>query len=158
MLSAGALRFVYRRGYILYYGDAQAHINTARRVIDSRTPGFDQLGTPWLPLPHLLTIPLVGYSELWRTGLAGAIPSALCFVLAAAFLFAAAKMAFSSRAAAVAAAALLALNPNLLYLQSTPMTEPIFLASLMALLFFTLLYARSQSLFAVVGAGLAALA
>ena len=43
--------FYLRRGEILLYGDAVAHINIARRVFDSRTPGLLQLGTVWLPLP-----------------------------------------------------------------------------------------------------------
>ena len=33
--------------------------NIARRIVDSRTPGWYQLGTTWLPLPHLLMMPLV---------------------------------------------------------------------------------------------------
>ena len=158
IISAAALRYVYEHGYTLYYGDATAHVNIARRITDSRTPGFDQLGTVWLPLPHLLTVPLAADDRFWRTGLAGAVPAAIGFILAGTFLFAAAKSVFSSRAAGFAAAGLLALNPNLLYLQSTPMTEPIFLACLMAVLYFTLLYERSQSLLAVAGAGLAAMA
>jgi Dolichyl-phosphate-mannose-protein mannosyltransferase len=158
LLSAAAVQFVYDRGYILYYGDAVSHLNIARRVTDSRTPGFDQLGTVWLPLPHLLMIPLAKDNRLWQTGLAGAIPSAICFVLAGAFLFAAVKSIFSSRAAGAAAAALLALNPNLLYLQSTPMNEPVFLACLTALLYCTVRFRRTQSLLMVIGAGLAAMA
>jgi 4-amino-4-deoxy-L-arabinose transferase-like glycosyltransferase len=151
-----ALRLVEQRGYTLYYGDAEAHLNHARRLFDSRTPGFDQLGTPWLPLPHLLMLPLVSDDRLWRSGLAGAIPSAVCFVLAGAFLFAAAKSVFSSRAAGAAAAASFALNPNLLYLQSTPMTEPVFLACLMAVLYFTVRFGRTQSPVWVAAAGMAA--
>jgi hypothetical protein len=158
ILSAAALRYVYDHGYTLYYGDATAHVNIARRLTDSRTPGFDQLGTVWLPLPHLLTMPLAADDRFWSTGLAGAVPAAICFILAGTFLFASAKLAFSSRAAGFAAAGVLALYPNHLYHQSTPMTEPVFLACLMAVLFFTLLYQRSQSIFAVIGAGLAAVA
>src|SRR5438128_6917660 len=158
ILSAAAVRFVQQRGYTLYYGDAAAHLNIARRVTDSRTPGIDQLGTVWLPLPHLLMVPLAAKDPLWQTGLAGAIPAAICYVLASAFLFAAVKCVFSSRAAGATAAALLAFNPNLLYLQSTPMNEPIFLATLMALLYFTVRFYRTQSLFMVIFAGLAALA
>jgi hypothetical protein len=73
-----------------------------------------------------------GDNYLWQTGLAGAIPSAVCFVLAVGFL----PLPQSRRSRPRrrdAAAALLALNPNLLYLQSTPLTEPVFLACLMAL-------------------------
>src|SRR6266404_7203026 len=111
LLSAAAVKFVQQRGYTLYSGDAASHLNIARRVTDSRTPGFDQIGTVWLPLPHLLMVRLAADNELWRSGLAGAIPSAACFVIAAAFLFAAAASVFGSRAAGVAAASLLALNP-----------------------------------------------
>jgi hypothetical protein len=142
----------------LYYGDALSHLNIARRVTDSRTPGLPQIGTVWLPLPHLLMVPLAADDRLWRTGLAGAIPSAFCFVLAGASLFAAAKSVFASRAAGGAAAALVALNPNLLYLQSTPMNEPVFLACLMALLYFTTRFGRTRSPLMAIAAGLAALA
>src|SRR5260370_18136840 len=99
LLSAAAVRFVWQRGYTLYYGDAQCHLGIARRVIDSRTPGIDQLGTPWLPLPHVLMLPLVSKDYLWQTGLARAIPSAVCFVLAVGVLFPAATLAVSRRAA-----------------------------------------------------------
>ncbi|MGH9656935.1 MAG: hypothetical protein ACRD96_00230, partial [Bryobacteraceae bacterium] len=125
-IGASAVAWVHSRGYTLYSGDAQAHLNIARRVFDNRTPGFDQLGTVWLPLPHLLMLPLVGRDDLWRSGLAGAIPAALCFAIAAAFLYASAKRALECRPAALAAVAVFALNPNLLYLQATPMTEPVF--------------------------------
>src|SRR5437660_5646226 len=81
LLSALAVYFFYSHGYLLYYGDAEAHLNIARRVVDSQTPGYDQLGSPWLPLPHVLMLPLVRVDSLWRSGLAGAIPSAICFVI-----------------------------------------------------------------------------
>ncbi len=157
-LSAAALASVHARGWLLYYGDAQAHLNIARRILDSRTPGYDQIGTVWLPLPHVLMLPLVGDAAWWTSGLAGAVPSALCFVAAGAFLYFAARRAFASRAAAVAATALLAANPNLLYLQSTAMTETLFLAALLAMLWATLRFRETQSLGAVVAAALASAA
>jgi len=49
----------FHRGDILLFGDAVAHINIARKVFDSRTPGLLQLGTVWLPLPHLLMLPFL---------------------------------------------------------------------------------------------------
>lgn len=158
LLSFAALTYCLKRGYILYYGDAEAHLNIARRIVESRTPGIDQFGTVWLPLPHALMLPLVADDALWRSGLAGAIPSAICFVLSVTFLFASAKMAFDSRAAGVVAAAAFALNPNTLYLQSTPMTEPVFFACLTALLYSTVRFFHSPSLLAVVAAGIAACA
>ncbi len=157
-LSAGATLLVHHFGWTLYYGDAEAHLNIARRIVDSRTPGYDQIGTVWLPLPELLALPLVRDDRLWRNGLAGAIPSSLCFVLAGCFLFAAMRRATNSTAAAIAAVGLLTLNPNLLYLQSTPMTEPVFLAGFMALFYCTVLFRETQSLGTVIGAGFASLA
>src|SRR3954463_16162364 len=102
ILRAAAVWFVTQHGYTLYSGDAASHLSIARRVTDSRTPGIDQVGTVWLPLPHLLMIRPAADDQLWRSGLAGAIPSATCFVLGAAFLFAAAKAVFASRAAGAA--------------------------------------------------------
>jgi hypothetical protein len=157
VLSAAATNFVNQSGWTLFYGDAEAHLNIARRVVDSRTPGYDQLGTVWLPLLHLLTLPLVSDDGWWRNGLAGAIPSSACFVLAGIFLFAAMRRAAKSSAVAWAALGSFALNPNLLYLQSTPMMEPVFLAGFMALLYFTLLFRDTQSFGAVIGAALASL-
>ncbi len=157
-LSTAATMLVNRSGWTLYYGDAEAHLNIARRILDSRTPGYDQIGTSWLPLPHLLALALVGNDSLWRNGLAGAIPSSVCFVLAGVFLFAAMRRATQSSAAAFAALGLFALNPNLLYLQATPMTEPVFLAGLMAVLYFSVWFRDEQSLWAVTGAAIASLA
>jgi hypothetical protein len=150
--SVASTWWCFRHGYILYYGDAEAHLNIARRIVDSRTPGPEQIGTVWLPLPHLAMIPLVMRDELWRNGLAGAIPSMLCFVVAGSFLFAAARRASLS---GIAAVAIFALNPNVLYLQSTPMTELLFAASLAAILWATLWFRDAQSVWPVMIAGIA---
>jgi hypothetical protein len=157
-VSCAAASYVYLHGYTLYYGDAEAHLNIARRVIDSRTPGPEQLGTVWLPLPHLLLLPFVRNDHLWRTGLAGIFPSAASFVLAGLALFAATRRAFDSIPAAVASLLIFATNPNLLYLQSTPMTEAGFLASLTVLLWATLWFRETSSPWAIVTAGIAATA
>lgn len=157
MLSAAAVWFVSRRGWQFYYGDAEAHWNIARRVVDSQTPGYDQIGTVWLPLPHVLMLALVPSDSWWRNGLAAAIPSALSFVAAGGFLFAAVRRVFDSAPAAAASTALFAANPNLLYLQSTPMTEAMFFACLMGLFYFTVRFRTEQSWGSVAGAAIACL-
>jgi hypothetical protein len=154
-LSAAAIGFFYSHGYLLYYGDATAHLNIARRLLDSRTPGWGQVGTVWLPLPHLLMLPFAAVDSLWRTGLAGSIPAGACFVISGVFLFLAARRVFNDQAAAAAACLMLAFNPNLLYLQSIPMTEAVFQACLTALLYFTVRFRETQGRGAVVGAALA---
>src|SRR5205085_8729657 len=88
-------------------------------------------------LPHLLMAPLAARTALWKSGIAGVIPSAICFVVAGSFLFAAARRVFASDAAGAVAVALFALNPNVLYLQSIPMSEPVFWAAQMAILYLT---------------------
>ena len=128
------------RGYLLFYGDAEAHLNIARRVLDSRTPGREQLGTVWLPLPHILLMPFTMKDTWWYSGLAAVIPSVVCFTLAGTFLFSACRRIFGSIAAAGTALLVFALNPNMLYLQATPMTEPVFAAALTALFWATVMY------------------
>ncbi len=156
LIMAFAAAYFYRTGVTLYYGDAEAHLNIARRIIDSRTPGVSQLGTTWLPLPHLAMIPFVRHDDLWKTGLAGAIPAAAAMTLAAIFLFAAIRRQFESTIAASAATAVFLLNPNTLYLGSIPMSEPYFFAAIFALLYFTIRFEATKGWGALVGAGLAA--
>jgi hypothetical protein len=155
--SAAWVWFFYRGGYLAYYGDAEAHLNIARRILDSRTPGYDQIGSVWLPLPHVLMMPFARNDALWRSALAGSIVSGFAFVIAGVFLFAAARRVFNSSAAAITAAVVFATNPNLLYLQSTAMSEPLFMAEVMAILYFTVRFRDTQSWMAVCGAGVAAL-
>ena len=99
------MAFFWSHGWLLYSGDAEAHLDIARRMVDSRTPGYDQVGTAWLPLEHWLTAPFAGVDAWWQSGVAGAIPSAACFVVAGCFLFAATRRLFRSAAAAWTATA-----------------------------------------------------
>ena len=136
--AASLLSFLYyfRHGDLLLYGDAVAHINIARRVIDCRTPGPLQLGTVWLPLPHLLMIPFLFSDAAWQTGIAGSIPAMCAYVFATAGIFRLVRdclrgrepASVSTRMAAWLAAAIYAANPNLLYLQATAMTEVLYSA------------------------------
>jgi hypothetical protein len=134
-ISVAALLFYFHRGAILLYGDAVAHINIARRVFDSRTPGLLQFGTVWLPLPHLVDIPFVLNDWLWRTGLGASVPSMAAYVAGTLGIFRL-LLARASRVAAWIGALIYALNPNLLYMQATAMTEALYLA----LLIWTVVY------------------
>jgi len=127
--SLASFFWFYLQGELLLYGDAVAHINIARRVFDSRTPGVERLGTVWLPLPHLLSIPFIVNDWMWRSGVGGSIASMIAYVFAVVGVFRLVR-GRASRFAAWLAAGLLGLNPNLLYMQSTAMTESIFLAAM----------------------------
>src|SRR5947208_13852773 len=97
-VSIAAFFYYLRHGELLLYGDAVAHINIARRVIDSMTPGPLQLGTVWLPLPHILMLPFVVSDWAWTTGVAGSVVSMLAYVLGSVGLFKLARL-FMSRTA-----------------------------------------------------------
>jgi 4-amino-4-deoxy-L-arabinose transferase-like glycosyltransferase len=128
-LSIAALFFYYFKRDLLLYGDAVAHINIARRVVDNRHPltSYGQLGTVWLPLQHVAMLPFVWIEALWRGGIAGSIPSMAAYIVGTLGIFRLVN-ARTPKLVAYFAAAIYAFNPNLLYLQSTAMNEPIFLA------------------------------
>jgi hypothetical protein len=115
-------------GLALSHYDAKAHLVVARRIFDSITPNWEQIGAVWLPLPHALNALPVQIDVLYRTGASAIAISILSFAVTVACLSALVLRLTGSGAGAVLAAALFAINPNVLYLQSTPMTEPLLFA------------------------------
>ena len=125
VVTVGALYFFYSRGLTNIYGDAIAHMEGARRIFDSLTPGYEEIGSVWLPLFHLLAAPLARSDFLWRTGLAGSIVSSAAFAGIAWLMYRLGTAVNGSRAAGLLALAGILLSPNLLYLAGTPLTEPL---------------------------------
>ncbi len=128
-LAALAAAIVYaRHDLALSHYDARAHLVVARRVLDSLTPNWAQIGAVWLPLPHLLNVIPVQWDWAYRTGASAVLISIISMGVSA---FACARLlerVTGSRLAGAACAALLVTNANLLYLHSTAMTEPLLLA------------------------------
>ncbi len=118
----------HRLGLTLSHYDARGHLIVARRVIDSITPGWQQIGGVWLPLPHLLNVLPAQIDFLYRTGASAVLISVLAFATATGAIARIVLDLTRSTIAAIIASVAFALNPNLLYLQATPMTEPLFLA------------------------------
>ncbi len=135
-VSVFSFLFYFQRGDVLLYGDAVAHMNIARRVFDSKTPGLLQLGTVWLPLPHLLMIPFLLSDEMWRRGVGGSIPSMAAYVFGVIGMFRLVRGTLArgvepgrpATLAAWTAALVYAANPNLIYMQTTAMGESLYLA------------------------------
>jgi hypothetical protein len=127
--SLVAIAWSWTHGAMLNYGDAVAHLHIARRVFDSHFPGYSQLGSVWLPLPHVLMMPFVLVYAWWANGIAGLIPSALAWLASCYGLYRLARRWMRPIPAAIALA-FFALNPNLLYLQTTAMTEPLFVCEM----------------------------
>jgi hypothetical protein len=135
-ISVFSFLFYYRNGDLLLYGDAVAHINIARRVFDSRTPGLLQLGTVWLPLPHLLILPFIVSNQMWQSGAGGSMPSMAAFALSVIGIFRLVRTIlgpdpegqYAAKLGAWAAAILYVANPNLIFMQATAMGEALYLA------------------------------
>ena len=135
-VSVFSFLFYYRHEDVLLYGDAVAHINIARRVFDSKTPGLLQLGTVWLPLPHLLIVPFIVSKQMWQSGSGGSIPSMAGFVFGVLGMFRLVRAAFgrdgevdgAAKVGAWASALVYGANPNLIYMQATAMGESLYLA------------------------------
>jgi hypothetical protein len=139
-LSLLSFAYFFHQGLTNIYGDGLYHLNTARKVIDMPEGAtlwqrYVQLGTPWLPLPHVLMLPFVWNDTLWRTGLAGSLISMLSFVVVVITVFKLSRLFYTPETddapwLALLSTGIFALNPNALYMQTTPMTELPFMALL----------------------------
>ena len=130
-------------GLTVAFNDARSREMIARRVVMSRTPGLAQLGATWLPLPFMLMLPLIWNDTLFSSGIAGSLPSMAAYVVAAVYMYRMARLVSSSRGAGWVAAGVLMLNPSLLYMQSTPMSESPALGAFVVAIYYALRLARS---------------
>jgi hypothetical protein len=127
--GAGVAWHYHHLGLTLTHYDARGHLVVARRIFDSITPGWQQIGAVWLPLPHVLNAIPVQVDLFYRTGASAVAISIAAFAIALAAIASIVRRVTGSVPAAAVGAAVFALNPNVLYLQSTPMTEPLLLAT-----------------------------
>jgi len=155
-VTCASLHFFYTYGLSNLYGDGLAHMEGARRIFDSLTPGYDEIGSVWLPLYHLICAPLAINDFLWRTGLAGGVVSSAAFAFTAYLLFRLGAEMNGNVAAGAAALAGVLLCPNLLYLASTPLTEPLALLWSVLVVYALFRYSLSGSWRALAGAAVAA--
>jgi len=153
LAAVGATAWSAHSHSMLVYGDARAHLDVARHVTDGLRTGLTQLGSVWLPMPHLLLVPLVAIDPLWHSGAAGAIVSGLAFVYSAVRLFSLIEELTSNRLAAWLGAAVFVLNLNMLYIQSTPLTEPVLLAFMIGAVYHLALWMRTLSVWELTLAG-----
>ena len=139
-----AVLYFFVHGQTYVHIDAIAHVNKARGIFDNFTPGLKQLGSIWLPLPHILVAPLAWFDVLWATGLAGSILSAICFVGTGWFLFASATRCAGTRIAGWLAFLFFAFNPRIVYLFTTPMTEPLMILCASGLVYFLICWIQTE--------------
>lgn len=128
LLGTVAAAWYWSAGLTLSHYDAKAHLVVARRILDSLTPSWEQIGAVWLPLPHVLNALPVQIDWMYQTGASAIFISIVSFAVTVACLSALVLRVTGSPWGAALAGALFAANPNVLYLQSTPMTEPLLFA------------------------------
>ena len=105
----GALVALYYQqvGLTLSHYDARGHLIVARRIFDNVTPGWQQIGAVWLPLPHLLNAIPVQWDLFYRSGASAVAISVASFALAAGGLTRILFLVTGSTAASAAAARVL---------------------------------------------------
>jgi hypothetical protein len=156
VMSVTAYVVTDRIGGVLLYNDAKSHLEIARRVISSTNPGLAQLGNVWLPLPHLLMLPLVWNNTLYHDGFAGSVDSMAAYVATAILIYKTTFVLTRTKVAAVVAALVFAVNVNMLYMQSTPMTEALLFCAIAATVYFVTQWAHTDNYRYLMAGGLAA--
>lgn len=132
----------YQNGLALAYNDARSHLDIGRRVVESLKPGLAQLGSVWLPLTHLLMAPTVWHDFMWHSGLAGAIQSMVGFIATGLLVYKILEKLEVGRFGRLVGVVIFIANLNVLYLQSTAMTELPLLATMTAGCYYLLLWHR----------------
>ncbi|MBI4136987.1 hypothetical protein HY469_02900 [Candidatus Roizmanbacteria bacterium] len=124
--------FIYylNNGLGIAYNDARSHLDIGRRVVEGLKPGLAQLGSVWLPLTHVLMVPTIWNDFMWHSGLAGALQSMASFVATALVIYFFLQKLGAGLFARLVGVAVFVANINILYLQSTAMTELLLLATM----------------------------
>lgn len=144
LTSAVAFLFFYQNGLGLAYNDARSHLDIGRRVVEGLKPGLAQIGSVWLPLPHFLMIFTVWNDFMWHTGLSGAIVSMLSFVGSGLYIWKILKKLSVGLIGRLTGVFAFAANANILYLQSTAMTELLFLFTFCAAFYELISWYKSE--------------
>jgi hypothetical protein len=144
ILSIGFFIWYDAHGLTSAFNDARIREIIARRVVVSRTPGLAQFGTTWLPLPSIFMLSLIWNDALFRSGIAGAIPSMLGYVVASFYLYRIGRLVTSSRGAGWVAACVFMLNPSVLYMQGTAMSEIISISAIIVAIYYALNLMRTS--------------
>lgn len=152
LISIFTFAYFNKNGLGLAYNDARSHLDIARRVVEGLKPGLAQLGSVWLPLPHLLMIPFVWNDFLWHSGLAGAIVSMVSFVGTGLLIYKFLKNLGIGYLGRLTGVFVFAANLNILYLQSTAMTELLLLFTMTAGVYELVMWHVSDRIFRLVKA------
>lgn len=142
-------------GMSLLYGDAVSRLNISRKIVDNLTPGLAQLGNIWLPLPQVLMLPFIWNNYLWHSGIAGTLVSMTAFVIGGLYIYGSIRILTKSLASSFFGVCVYALNINLLYFQTTAMSEMLFICSLCAGIYYFVKWIETKNRMYLMPAGMA---
>lgn len=134
LLSLVSLIAIYYYSQVVHlnlaYNDARSHLNISRRVVEGLKPGLAQLGSVWLPLPHILMLATVWNDYMWHSGFAGTVPSAISFVITGYVIMKMLEHFEVGWKGRLLGVLVFVTNVNILYLQTTAMTELLLLCTM----------------------------
>lgn len=144
--------FVYylSNGLGINYNDARSHLDIGRRVVEGLKPGLAQLGSVWLPLNHMLMVPLIWNDWAWHSGFAGAVWNMIAFVGTGVVIYRYLSSLGVGIIGRMIGIIVFAANINILYLQSTAMTEILLLYTMTAGCYQLLRWHQTDDLLALV--------
>jgi hypothetical protein len=145
IVSIGAFFYYWQNGLGVAYNDARSHLDISRRVVEGIKPGFAQLGSVWLPLPHVLMTFTVWNDFMWHSGLSGALVSMISFVATGILIYKFLKQLEVGLIGRIIGVLVFACNLNILYLQSTAMTELLLIATMTAGAYELLLWHKTNN-------------
>ncbi len=129
---------------LLYYGDSISHLIIARKMTDWQDAGLHQLGTVWLPLPHILLAIPSSIDGLFFSGFAGLVLNLPALAITTMILY---KILLKhlSKENAFLTSLLYPTNPNILYQSLTAMTETLLLLFFVLSAFYLFRFIESRN-------------
>lgn len=152
LISIISFFYFYYNGLGLAYNDARSHLDIGRRVVEGLKPGMAQLGSVWLPLLHLLIVPTVWNDFMWHSGLSGSLVSMISFVITGAIIYRFLEKLKVNLLGRLFGVFVFASNINILYLQSTAMTELLLLATMTAGVYELVKWHQDESILSLIKA------
>ena len=144
LLSAISTALFVHENFHNAHFDSKGHQLVARRLFDNLSPGWIQIGAFWLPLPHVLYLPFVHSDALYFSGLAGTPLSMLSFLLTVWVLFKLIERVFGEFPA-FCGSVLYLTNTNILYLQSTALTENLMILFMVAATYLLVRFVQTRN-------------
>src|SRR3989344_5219694 len=151
-ISIFTFLYFYSNGLGIAYNDARSHLDIGRRTVEGLKTGLAQLGSVWLPLPHFLMVFTVWNDFMWHSGASGALVSMISYVGCGIFIWKILKKLSVGPVGRLTGVFVYAGNANILYLQSTAMTELLLLLTMTAAFYELLIWHETENVWNLIKA------